>query len=57
MTLADTIILICVGIILSLICYFHFWKNRKNPCKGCAYAKNCNKKCDSKKNIKDLLEK
>ena len=41
MTLPDIIILSILFVIVAVIVYFGIWKKRKNPCKGCSYAKNC----------------
>ena len=37
----DFIIIAALVIVSGLIIYFSFWKNRKKPCHGCPYAKNC----------------
>lgn len=42
----DVIILIIVFIIFISILYFHIIKNRKKPCRGCPYAKRCDKHCE-----------
>ena len=41
MNLIDFIILGIILITFICIVYFCFWKNRKNPCKNCPYAKDC----------------
>lgn len=41
MSPADIIIISILLIIVAAIIYFSIWKNRKNPCKGCSYAKRC----------------
>lgn len=49
MSLVDVIIVFILLIIVSIVVYFAFIKNKDNPCKGCPYYKNCNKsKCDKK---------
>ena len=56
--LIDYIIIISLFIIISLICYFYFWKNRDKPCHGCPYAKNCtNGTCQTKNNIEQKNNK
>ena len=54
LSLTDIIIVVIVLLIVVSILYFHVWKNRKDPCKGCPYAKkcmsgHCKEKCDSNK--------
>lgn len=49
LSLTDIIIVVIVLLIVIAILYFHVWKNRKDPCKGCPYAKNCTSKhCEEK---------
>jgi len=49
--LIDYIIIAIIVIIVTLISYFYFWKNRNKPCHGCPYAKNCTTcNCQSKNN-------
>ncbi len=43
MSYVDIIILVIVFVILGLIVYFSIWKKRKEPCKGCAYVRECDK--------------
>ena len=43
MKLIDIIILIAVLLVVALICYFYFWKNRNKPCHGCPYCNSCEK--------------
>lgn len=45
----DFVIILAILIVIAIIIYFVFWKNRNNPCKGCSYYKKC-KECQ-KKNI------
>lgn len=52
MTLTDIIILFIVIIVIGLVSYFAFWRNRKKPCHGCPYAKNCQSKTCTKVNKK-----
>lgn len=50
MKLVDVLIIIIILLIVGLVVYFSFIKNKDNPCKGCPYAKNCNKKnCNKSK--------
>ena len=50
MNLADLIIIILLVMLVSLLIYFSFIKNRENPCHNCPYSKRCNKnKCSSNK--------
>ena len=46
LSISDVIILSIIGLIIFLVIYFSVWKNRKSPCKGCPYAKNCISKND-----------
>ncbi|MBO5344885.1 MAG: hypothetical protein IKB06_02195 [Clostridia bacterium] len=41
MNVIDYIIIALLIVVSGLIIYFCFWKNRKKPCHGCPYAKNC----------------
>lgn len=50
MTLTDIIILIILAIVVSLVVYFSFIKNRNNKCAGCPYAKDCNNRSCKKGN-------
>lgn len=43
MELVDILIILILLLIVSIIVYFSFIKNRGNPCKGCPYAKSCNR--------------
>lgn len=52
MKVVDIVVLTIVIVIVGLIIYFSFWKNRKKPCHNCPYYKNCNNECDDKKQNK-----
>jgi len=43
MKLVDIIIILILLLIVGLVVYFSFIKNKGDKCKGCHYAKNCNK--------------
>ena len=50
MKVIDIAIIAVLAISAGLIIYFYFWKNRKKPCHGCPYAKNCDTQtCSTKK--------
>ena len=57
MKLIDIIIIAILVVISSLIIYFVFWKNRKKPCHGCPYAKNCTSMDCVTKNSKNIDKK
>lgn len=49
MNLVDLIIIILLVVIVGLVIYFSFIKNRNNPCHNCPYFKSCDKSsCKSK---------
>jgi len=48
----DIIILIIIIASVIAIGYFTFWKHRKDPCRGCPYAKHCSEPCDKEKSKK-----
>lgn len=54
MNVIDIIIIAVIAIISGLIIYFHFWKNRKKPCHGCPYAKNCTSQTCTSKNKESI---
>lgn len=43
MSLVDIIIVLILFVVVSLVIYFSFVKNRNDPCKGCLYSKSCSK--------------
>lgn len=43
MNLVDLIIVLMLVVVISLVVYFSFIKNRKNRCCGCPYYKSCNR--------------
>lgn len=49
LSITDVIIVVLAVLLVVSIIYFHYWKNRKDPCKGCPYAKACEKKEDCNK--------
>ena len=52
MKVVDIVVLTIIIVIVGLIIYISFWKNRKKPCHNCPYCKNCNNECDDKKQNK-----
>ena len=50
LSVTDIIIIAIVILVVLAILYFYVWKNRKDPCKGCPYAKKCKSKeeCNKK---------
>ncbi len=46
----DIVILVILIASVVAIGYFAFWKHRKDPCRGCPYAKHCSNPCDQDKN-------
>ncbi|MCF7932434.1 MAG: FeoB-associated Cys-rich membrane protein [Acholeplasmataceae bacterium] len=44
MTFIDGVILVVVGVFLGFVLRSRF-KKRKNPCAGCAFAKQCDAGC------------
>lgn len=48
----DMIILMIIIASVIAIGYFTFWKHRKDPCRGCPYAKHCSEPCDKGENKK-----
>ena len=44
MKLVDIILILILLLIVGVIVYFSFIKNKGNKCKGCPYYKKCDKK-------------
>ena len=43
MKLVDVIIILILLLIVGLVMYFSFIRNKDDKCKGCPYCKTCNK--------------
>ena len=49
MSISDVILIVLLIILVGIVIYFSFIKNRGNKCYGCPYAKSCNKdKCEKR---------
>jgi hypothetical protein len=58
MTTMDIIIIIGIAILVSLVVYFNFIKNKNTPCHGCSKARTCHLTCDEiKKQLREEYEK
>ncbi len=58
MTVSDIIIIIGIVLLVSIVIYFNFIKNKNAPCHGCSKAKTCNLTCDEiKKQLREEYEK
>jgi len=55
MNFVDIIIIILLVVLISLVFYFSFIRNRKNPCHNCPYSKKCDtSKCFAKRKKDEL---
>ncbi|MDD2492500.1 MAG: hypothetical protein RBR48_01345 [Bacilli bacterium] len=58
MTTTDIIIVTAIGLLVGLVIYFSYIKNKNNPCHGCMKAKTCNLTCEEiKKQLRKECEK